>query len=352
MDSAAKVSKKKNIITFEIPCGERRRVYYLDIATGVLITKTGKITNSICNMNAIASSVWGRAFTAYLHTNCLQIFSATELLLTEGYPESNICQYFISHSFQTIALECADLVKYKKYFHIWKLANPNEEPISLQRFISYAKYEEGFAQRGFYGKKITQEQFSTILKYLENPSFDELELFGYYINHNSYYFELSTEGFKQIKEYIDHCKFLNKTLQKYMDMFREFAETKRAYVAMKEEIDNEKFRANFQKQSKAWDFSYGDFTIVVPKEGKDLVREGLEMHHCVGQYVHRVVEGLTSIVFVRHKDAPEKCYITCQVLNDGTIGQYYLAYDRDISSETDIAFKQAFQKHLNEVWNN
>ena len=74
------------------------------------------------------------------------------------------------------------------------------------------------------------------------------------------------------------------------------------------------------------------------------------MHHCVGGYVDRVVEGSTYICFIRHKDTPDECYITCQVHTDGRIGQYFLAYDRHIHTKEDCAFKDAFANHLREVW--
>ena len=74
------------------------------------------------------------------------------------------------------------------------------------------------------------------------------------------------------------------------------------------------------------------------------------MHHCVGSYVNRVVENDCYIVFIRHKDTPDKCYLTCQVYTNGEIGQYYLAYDRRISTAEDRAFKEAFATHLATHW--
>ena len=71
------------------------------------------------------------------------------------------------------------------------------------------------------------------------------------------------------------------------------------------------------------------------------------MHHCVGNYVNKIVDGSTYICFIRHKDNPDKQYITCQVdPNTGKIGQYYLAYDGLISSKEDIEFREAYQKYL------
>ena len=75
------------------------------------------------------------------------------------------------------------------------------------------------------------------------------------------------------------------------------------------------------------------------------------MHHCVGSYVNRVLDGDTYICFVRHKDTPDECYITCQVRTDGTINQYFLAYDKRITKDEDREFYTAFQNHLTANWN-
>lgn len=155
----------------------------------------------------------------------------------------------------------------------------------------------------------------------------------------------------KIAHYIEWCEDMRVAPQKVNNFTRVYVETRNEYKRRKEEIDNEKFTATYAKHTKAWEFEYGDYTIVVPSRGQDLIDEGNRMHHCVGGYVGRVVDGETHIVFVRRKDTPDKCYITAQVSLSGELQQYYLAYDRRISEEADIAFYNAFQAHLRSVWN-
>ena len=64
----------------------------------------------------------------------------------------------------------------------------------------------------------------------------------------------------------------------------------------------------------------------------------------------KVVDEQTYIVFVRRKVDPKTPYITAQIKLNGKLGQYYLSGDRDIKSLADIEFKNAYQNHLNEVW--
>jgi hypothetical protein len=143
---------------------------------------------------------------------------------------------------------------------------------------------------------------------------------------------------------------MEKTPNRQNNFMREYLETKNEYELRKTEFDNKKMALNYAKYGKAWEFEYGNFKIVIPTTAQDIVTEGSRMHHCVGTYVNRVLNGDTYICFVRHKDTPDECYITCQVRTDGTIGQYFLAYDRYINTDEDKAFYNAFAEHLKKVW--
>jgi hypothetical protein len=172
------------------------------------------------------------------------------------------------------------------------------------------------------------------------PLYEE-KLFGRYRTNR----ELTT-----ILEYIKICRSMGKTPQKEKDFHREYKDTLTTYYFSKEKYDTKAMYDNYEKQRKAFTFSYGNYEIVIPQTPQDIVREGAEMHHCVGTYVDKVVQNQTYIVFVRNKENLTIPYITAQVKLDGEIGQYYLAYDRYISSVEDQEFKDAFQEHLKANW--
>lgn len=113
----------------------------------------------------------------------------------------------------------------------------------------------------------------------------------------------------------------------------------------------DKFKEAYEPYLDSLSFESGDYQIVIPEEPKDLIREGNEMFHCVGQYIDKVANGKTLIVFVRKKANPNKCYITCEVSpKSGKIGQYFLAHDCHISKREDIDFKKEYQDHLSLAW--
>ena len=128
---------------------------------------------------------------------------------------------------------------------------------------------------------------------------------------------------------------------------REYIETLMAYDIWLETSKNERFLSHYERYKDNLTFSYGNYAIVLPKDIQDLVTEGNEMHHCVGGYRDKVANGESLIVFIRHKDTPDKCYITAEINPiTGRILQYYLAYDRHISKPEDFEFMERLQKWL------
>lgn len=156
--------------------------------------------------------------------------------------------------------------------------------------------------------------------------------------------------FNRLKEYFTMCKAMNKKIEKVANFCREYVETKNAYELYKDKYDNEMLVRHYQAKAKAFTFTFGEYSVFCPSSKQDIIKEGNDMRHCVGGYAKNVVNGETYIVFIRKTATPDQCYITCQVHTDGTLGQYYLAHDRLIHLAEDIAFKNAFARHLRENW--
>ncbi len=69
----------------------------------------------------------------------------------------------------------------------------------------------------------------------------------------------------------------------------------------------------YKKLCKKYAFEYGDLTIVVPKLASEIIDEGRILQHCVGGYASRHIQGKTTILFLRHKNEPEKPYYTIEI---------------------------------------
>lgn len=223
------------------------------------------------------------------------------------------------------------------------------DSFTFHSFRRWCEYDKAKKTLGAVVDLLTPEMYYAITQARPDLSPEEIGVCAYYLGRGKYW-EYHNGSITSLIRYIELCRLMEKAPQKVNNFMREYCETKQEYELRKIEFDNKKMALNYAKHNKAWEFEYGDFKIVIPTTVQDIVTEGSQMHHCVGSYVNTVVDGNTYICFVRHKNTPNECYITCQVHTDGTIGQYFLSYDRYISTEEDRAFKMAFAEHLKKVW--
>lgn len=60
----------------------------------------------------------------------------------------------------------------------------------------------------------------------------------------------------------------------------------------------------------------GKLLVRMAHDAGDLIREGREMHHCVGTYGRRVADGMCFIFFIRRAEKPDKPFYTVEIKPD------------------------------------
>ena len=81
-----------------------------------------------------------------------------------------------------------------------------------------------------------------------------------------------------------------------------------------------KYQDRYSKLQKQYEYSNGDYQIIIPKGVNDIVAEGSALCHCVKGYAKRHLEGKTTILFMRSCKKPYSRLITIEI-NDKTILQ-------------------------------
>lgn len=66
-----------------------------------------------------------------------------------------------------------------------------------------------------------------------------------------------------------------------------------------------------------YEFSDEEFTIFYPEKPEDIVREGSELHHCVGSYIKRIIKGNNIILFLRKNEELDKSLVTVDIIPIG-----------------------------------
>lgn len=108
--------------------------------------------------------------------------------------------------------------------------------------------------------------------------------------------------------------------------------------------ENIKVKKRYEGTLQKYQMEYKDLIIVVPKAAEDIIKEGHDMHHCVGGYVSSVAQGKTTILFIRKKDKPSKSYYTMEVQNN-EVKQCRGKYNAGMTPDV-IAFVQKFKKEI------
>ncbi|MDR1954308.1 MAG: PcfJ domain-containing protein [Clostridiales Family XIII bacterium] len=83
----------------------------------------------------------------------------------------------------------------------------------------------------------------------------------------------------------------------------------------------------------------GDLMIFPAKTTGELIREGRELHHCVGGYYEGMARGRYAIMFIRKADCSDTPYFTLQLMADGRIeqnrGKYNCSPDDEVKAFVD-----------------
>ena len=328
--------------------------YRLDLNSGILYGIKGNPIKTCPKKSAILDILYNTDDTAYTNLRSMVRSMIGNNSYTSAYPRYVEA---LSGAEKIDALGITELwCDCEGYAYIGKhikefVAYRNEKGLRnfhYSYFRKWLNYENAKKSLGNMADQLTEDMYDYLIREMPDITKEEIVVAVYYLVRGKMWeYEGSA---RNLVRYFGYCRTMEIEPQKVSNFMREYCETKTAYERKKAEYDDKRLRANYEKHKSAFEFAYGDYVVVLPQSGQDIVAEGQNMHHCVGSYVNNVVENSCYIVFVRHKDTPDKCYLTCQVHTNGTIGQYFLAYDRYIHTAEDKAFKEAFATHLASHW--
>ncbi len=232
---------------------------------------------------------------------------------------------------QNLAYYFNDFIEYQKGLELNKAFGMEIDPNELRTIIYYTRGMEKWARPRHY-------------KCFKVNFIDTKFLVGDFVGYSL---------IDHFRDYCDWCDYLNEKVTTKPNFFAEYDRIKKAYERQKEAIDLKLFEKAMKIHKAEMEFEYGNFKVIIPTCPQDIKDEGKNMHHCAAQYakscIDRTNPNRSYIVFIRRKDTPEQCYITCEIRN-GYICQYYLSHDRFISNDEDKEFKMEYQKHLENTW--
>lgn len=136
-------------------------------------------------------------------------------------------------------------------------------------------------------------------------------------------FDLYRQGYGEVtenffREYMDYLSMQKNFYGKVKEKYPEHFKTAHDVISLKINLARAAEQCqNFAEQAelvKELEYSAQGYCIVVPTEPKELADEGINLSHCVGDYIDRVASGECHILFLRRRNAPqEQSLVTLQL---------------------------------------
>lgn len=363
-------SRNKGIITFTDH--DTDKSYDFSINTGIMTnTATGKQVNS-------CPAGFGRFLENYNGEDCVVRFMdrvrrdpraygiPTD---NNSYTLRNISRMANVVEFLTLLDRAQSLGAKIGGYHSWRVFDANSLRELNTYFKDFAKYcretaeptisdfmnEDGaqyYIRRNHLDSyHLTPEMQVAIYDRRDSIPLKDIPYYAYYLGRGVYdFFDGNSSAFNYIRNFLDLCKKLGVEPPKE-DFFRSYINFKREYQMRKKEIDAAAIIRNYADKREALTFESENFMVVIPQTRDDFKAEADAQHNCVfSMYLDKVVNGETHVVFIRRKDNPTQSLITCEVRN-GRIIQFLERYNCSPSDSALIAFRNAYQAHLYNLWN-
>lgn len=141
-------------------------------------------------------------------------------------------------------------------------------------------------------------------------------------------FDLFSQGLSEIdlyfwREYRDYLELQKKLFGKIKEKYPAHFKTEHDILVLKRNTLQEIITCeNFAMRADEVDqlaYQQGAYCIAIPRQPEDLADEGVNLSHCVKDYIPRVADGECHILFLRKARHPDKSLVTLQVTANNLI---------------------------------
>ena len=77
-----------------------------------------------------------------------------------------------------------------------------------------------------------------------------------------------------------------------------------------------RYRRRRRMLEKKYGFALRELRVIIPVSSQEIVKEGQTLHHCVGGYAARHIEGKTTILFIRRRRTPGRSFLTVELYEE------------------------------------
>jgi len=121
--------------------------------------------------------------------------------------------------------------------------------------------------------------------------------------------------------------------KKHDDILKLYQRHQDAIAELRRKEVQENYLKNYYDKAKSFEYKDATYQIIACKDLGDLVKEGRELHHCVGSYINSVGKGSEYILFLRKIDNIETPFFTIDLTPDLIVRQIHGLRNCNLSDE-------------------
>lgn len=150
-----------------------------------------------------------------------------------------------------------------------------------------------------------------LIEYLYRDIYNQ----GLELDFSCHHYYMDSSGIALLHDYASMNVDMNCEYEKYPRYLSTAHNiTQKNYQIKEDGIIEEKFKKVVKNlKNKKLVYSDDDYVVVLPKNSKDLTKEGQNLNHCVASYYKRMALGETNIVFLRNKKIVNESLVTIEL---------------------------------------
>lgn len=319
-----------NFLTESADCFERsfRRYSRENLITLDFTSKNllNLVTTNLLEMEKLVTS----GNSAYL----LDLLTSAEAKLEKG---KKISQVVNLPKFALDYINEAELLSAKNIMqNIATEYDGNTLKIIIDMFKAFVPYEKYDSKRTSYWNSPTakKKNFFENIYTLLGKKYKIVDLLNYLLKQRMYWsgenFNFPYDEAKLLVDYVDICEKNNLKYEKYPQNLKKYHD-----IVLK---NIEELKSDDERKTKflkaVTDYYSGDIEVdnyifTAPGSIQELIAEGNSLHHCVGNYSDRIINGVSRIYFMREKGKEKESFITLELNSDNDLVEFKGDYNKE-----------------------
>jgi hypothetical protein len=151
---------------------------------------------------------------------------------------------------------------------------------------------------------------------MKNYNYDLTSLIKYLYHYLKPFENLNpSEAIDELKDFMEMASKIGRNVKKYPKYLRSMHDIITSnYNSFKRHYDE----IAFQKLSiPELEFEGKDFCVIIPKNTKEIISEGISNNNCIGSYIDKIIKGETYLIFMRESNNKENSLMIQQPHHSG-----------------------------------